>query len=312
MTKVNSTNFLFKILHKDKKTKARVGKIKTVHGEVNTPAFVAVGTQATVKSLLPEDLNAIGVQIIFGNTYHLHLRPGEKIIEKFGGLNKFMGYKGVTMTDSGGFQVFSLARGNQRSPLSHVANDFLKDQQKLVNITEEGVEFRSHLDGSKHFFTPEKSIDIQKKIGADIMLSFDDCPPFPVTYDGAKVAMKRTHRWAERSLREFSHYEASARSHKGSISLAPTGGQALYGIVQGSIFEDLRKESAEFIGNMDFDGIAIGGVAVGEGKKEMKDDVTWVVPNLPEEKIRHLLGVGDVDDIFEIIEQGIEDRKSVV
>ena len=318
------SNLSFKILHKDKKTKARIGKLKTTHGEVDTPAFVAVGTQATVKSLTPADLEAIGVQILFGNTYHLHLRPGEETVEAFGGLNKFMNYKGVTMTDSGGFQVFSLARNKFRGLAikgAEVGEKFSRSASemhtvpsnghdanfenfpssprqeelaaKLVKITENGVEFRSHLDGSKHFFTPEKSIEIQKKLGADILLSFDDCPPFPVTYEGAKGAMERTHRWAERSLAEF-------KKSKGNLP------QSLYGIVQGSVFKDLREESAKFIGNMDFDGIAIGGVAVGEGKKEMTDAVDWAMPFLPEEKIRHLLGVGDVDDIFAIIERGID------
>lgn len=288
----------FKTIHKEKNSKARVGELHTPHGIVETPAFVPVGTQATVKSLTPEDLKSIGVQILFGNTYHLHLRPGEEIVQKFGGLGKFMQWSGVTMTDSGGFQVFSLARDKKfgQKPLKVALGQDDKSRldvdPSLVTITEEGVTFRSHLDGSKHLFTPEESIGIQKKIGADIILAFDQCTTYPITYESAKSDMERTHRWAVRSLEAF--------QKKG------TGEQALYGIVQGSIFQDLRESSAKFIASHDFGGIAIGGVSVGESKEEMKKVVEWSVPHLPDDKVRHLLGVGDVDDIFEIIERGID------
>jgi len=302
------TAISFAILKKSPGMPMRAGKLVTLHGVVETPAFVPVGTQATVKSLTPEDLEKIGVQILFGNTYHLHLRPGEETVEKLGGLGKFMGYTGATMTDSGGFQVFSLARENKRTTLRHSGDERSEDARikegswssqddnfgNLVRITEDGVEFKSHLDGSTHFFTPEKSIAIQKKLGADICLSFDDCAPFPVTHEGAKAAMERTHRWAERSL----------RSHKGLTT--ENQKQALYGIVQGSVFEDLRKESAAYIGNMDFDGFAIGGVSVGESKEDMVKAVEWAVPLLPEDRVKHLLGVGDVDDIFYAVERGID------
>ncbi|HSW98057.1 MAG TPA: tRNA guanosine(34) transglycosylase Tgt [Candidatus Saccharimonadales bacterium] len=277
----------FNIVHKDKKSRARVGELHTPHGIVETPAFVPVGTQATVKSLTPDDLKTIGVQILFGNTYHLHLRPGEEIVEQFGGLGKFMRWPGVTMTDSGGFQVFSLAK----KALGTVTHDD-DSEAKLVKITEDGVIFRSHLDGSKHTFTPEQSIAIQKSIGADIILAFDQCTTYPITHENAKADMARTHRWAIRSLEAF--------QKPGEFD------QALYGIVQGSIFEDLRKESAEFIAAHNFDGIAIGGVSVGETKKEMQEAVDRSVPFLPEDKVRHLLGIGDVDDIFEIVERGID------
>ena len=316
MSNSPKNSFKFEILHKDKKSKARVCKLHTSHGTVDTPAFVPVGTQATIKSLTPQDLEEIGVQILFGNTYHLHLRPGEDAVGSFGGLGKFMGFPGVTMTDSGGFQVFSLARErvaarnfppiSARSATSSkelradgspsIPDRILENTQKLVKITEDGVEFRSHLDGSKHFFTPEQSISIQKKLGADIMLAFDDCPPFPVTYEGAKNAMERTHRWLKRSLQAFHTRENNDLRYD----------QVLYAIVQGSVFEDLRKESAKFITNCSPDGIAIGGVAVGEGKREMRHSVDWVQSIVPEEKIKHLLGVGDVDDIFAIIERGID------
>jgi len=288
--------FSFKIIHNDKKTGARIGKLQTFHGFVTTPAFIPVGTQATVKGLTPQDLKEIGVEILFGNTYHLHLRPGEGIVEKFGGLGKFMGWSGVTMTDSGGFQVFSLARekkfGNEDFRL--IANNSLIEEEKvnLVKINEEGVVFKSHLDGSMHTFTPEQSIVIQKKLGADITLAFDQCTAYPITPEGAQADMERTHRWALRSLDEF--------KKKGKFD------QALYGIVQGSIFEDLRKTSAKFISEQNFDGIAIGGVSVGESKKEMHRVVDWCVPLLPSGKVRHLLGIGDVDDIFAIIERGID------
>lgn len=313
------------IVYQDKKTKARVGELHTPHGVVETPAFVPVGTQATVKSLTPEDLETIGVQILFGNTYHLHLRPGEDVLEQFGGLGKFMHWNRVTMTDSGGFQVFSLARrrkfeapnskfetnsNNQNTNYKKkktilnlenynfdIVSDFdirisdLRDKD-LVTVTEDGVVFKSHLDGSIHTFTPETSIAIQKKLGADIILAFDQCTTYPITYESAKADMERTHRWALRSLDAF--------QKKGKFD------QALYGIIQGSIFEDLRKESAKFITRQPFDGIAIGGVSVGESKKEMQKTVEWVIPLLPENKVRHLLGIGDVDDIFEIVERGID------
>ncbi|HSW89123.1 MAG TPA: tRNA guanosine(34) transglycosylase Tgt [Candidatus Saccharimonadales bacterium] len=279
----------FKTIYKDKKSRARVGELHTPHGIVETPAFVPVGTQATVKSLTPDDLKTIGVQILFGNTYHLHLRPGEEIVEQFGGLGKFMHWSGVTMTDSGGFQVFSLARSSS-------------GEANLVKITEDGVIFRSHLDGSKHTFTPEQSIAIQKRIGADIILAFDQCTTYPITHANAKADMERTHRWAIRSLEAFRNPLISPPREGAGGGFS----QALYGIVQGSIFEDLRKESAEFIASQNFDGIAIGGVSVGETKKEMQEAVDRSVPYLPENKVRHLLGIGDVDDIFEIVERGID------
>lgn len=287
----------FNIIHKDEKSRARVGALHTPHGIVETPAFVPVGTQATVKSLTPDDLKGIGVQILFGNTYHLHLRPGEETIEEFGGLGKFMHWSGVTMTDSGGFQVFSLARDKKfgKQILKQVQDqddDLKREEPDLVKITEDGVIFRSHLDGSKHMFTPEQSIAIQKKIGADIILAFDQCTTYPITHESAKADMERTHRWALRSLEAF--------KQEGKFQ------QALYGIVQGSIFEDLRKESAQFIASHNFDGIAIGGVSVGETKKEMQEAVDRSIPYLPDDKVRHLLGIGDVDDIFEIVERGID------
>lgn len=310
-------DFAFELSHKDKGTSARLGVIHTPHGDIQTPAFVPVGTQATVKAVTPDELMTLGVQLFFVNTYHAYLRPGLEVIKKFGGLHAFMGWHGPIITDSGGFQVFSLGREKSalgadenldpasvsggrslhtHSPKEKVNPDKILSAPSangsLVHISDDGVEFRSHWDGSLHFFTPEKSIDSQHKLGADITIAFDECTPYPTSHDYARRAMERTRRWAERSL------SANEKLKKTR--------QALYGVVQGSVFEDLRKESAKCISSMNFDGIAIGGVSVGESKKEMVNVLDWVVPILPEEKPRHLLGVGEIDDIFALIERGID------
>jgi len=264
----------FKILSADQKTMARRGEITTSHGKILTPAFVPVGSQATVKSLTPHDLKEIGTQVFFVNTYHLYLRPGAEMIEKLGGLHQFMKWNRPIMTDSGGFQVFSLGR------------------RELVKIDYHGVTFYSHLDGSKHRFTPEKSIEVQQKLKADMMVAFDECAPYPTTHVYAETAMKRTHRWALRSL--------AAKKRKD---------QFLFGVIQGSVYKDLREQSTKFISSLEFDGIAIGGVAVGESKKEMIQVLDWVMPILTKEKKQrpiHLLGVGEIDDIFAAVEKGID------
>ncbi|MDP1722737.1 MAG: tRNA guanosine(34) transglycosylase Tgt [Candidatus Gottesmanbacteria bacterium] len=301
-------DFQFKIICKGKKTKARVGEIYTPHGVIKTPAFVPVGTQASVKSVTPEELATLGTQIFFVNTYHMYLRPGIEVVEKLGGLHKFMGWDGPIITDSGGFQVFSLGRDKKfgNRPLDQITsssrhdtgNQTIKPDQ-LVKITDDGVEFRSHWDGSKHLFTPESAMEWQWKLGSDIHIAFDDCTSYPVAYEVAKKSMERTHRWAARSL---------TASQKLKVESQKSGEpyQALYGSIQGSVFEDLRRESAQYIAAMDFDGVAIGGVAVGETKKEMVHVLDWVVPILPEEKPRHLLGVGEIDDIFAAVERGID------
>lgn len=283
--------FLFKITSQDKKSKARAGQIITPHGVIDTPAFVPVGTKATVKGLTPQDLKECGVQLLFGNTYHLHLRPGEEIVSEFGGLAKFMSWDGPTITDSGGFQVFSL--GQKKIKLFA---DEEETEVNIVNITDDGVKFRSHIDGSSYLFTPEKSIEIQKKLGADLILVFDECAPHPSTYEYTKIAMERTHKWAVRSLK------ASQIQNK----------QWLYGIIQGGVYKDLREESAKFISSFPFDGIAIGGVAVGESKKEMRDVLEWVYPYLPENKPRHLLGIGEIDDIFDAVDAGMDTFDCVI
>ncbi len=263
-------DFGFTLGATDKKTKARTGVIYTPHGDIQTPAFVPVGTQASVKSLSPNELDTLGVQLYFVNTYHMYLRPGMDVIKKVGGLHNFMHWNKPIITDSGGFQAFSLAK-----------------KESLVKISDDGVEFQSHWDGSKHMFTPERSMQWQAELGSDMHIAFDDCTPYPVTHEQAKASMERTHRWAKRSL------------------AAHTQG-ALYGSIQGSVFEDLRKESAKFISSLDFDGIAIGGVSVGESKKEMVSVLSWVSPLLPPDKPRHLLGVGEVDDIFALVEAGMD------
>jgi queuine tRNA-ribosyltransferase len=249
---------------------------------LNQPTFVPVGTQATIKSLTPEDLKNIGVEIFFCNTYHLYLRPGDKTIKKLGGLHKFARWDGKLITDSGGFQVFSL--GRERG-----------SEGKLIKITEDGVEFTSHLDGSKHFFTPEKSLQIQHNLAADFIIAFDECTPYPSKKEYAKQALDRTHRWAIRSLKE--HQKLNKKLNQNL---------KLYGVVQGSFYKDLREQSAKFICNQDFDGIAIGGVSVGETKKEMRQAVDWVLPTiLKTKKPIHLLGVGEIDDFFDFFSRGI-------
>lgn len=275
------------------RSQARLGRIVTPHGSIETPAFVPVGTQASVKSLTPDELHDLGVQLFFVNTYHTYLRPNLSVINTFGGLHAFMGWNGPIITDSGGFQVFSLARPKYQPA------DRSDDTPSLVKITEDGVLFRSHWDGSEHFFSPEKSMEYQWTLGSDIHIAFDECTTYPTTPTYARSAMERTHRWAVRSIQE---HERQWRIHERRHMPY----QALYGVVQGSVYEDLRRESAEYTAGLQTDGIAIGGVSVGESKTEMADVLRWVMPHLPVEKPRHLLGVGEIDDIFTLIEYGID------
>jgi queuine tRNA-ribosyltransferase len=283
----NSLMFSFKISHNDKKTRARTGVIHTAHGPIQTPAYIPVGTQATVKTLSPEEIKETGTQMFFVNSYHMYLRPGHELVKKMGGLHKFMNWQGPIITDSGGFQVFSLAN----KKVGKVREDE-DGNEPLVKITEEGVEFRSHHDGSKHFFTPQKSLEIQQCLGSDIILPLDDCTSFPITHKKAQESMRRTHRWEEEAVKKY--------------QVTGIKNQALYGIVQGSIFEDLRIESAKCISSLPFLGFAIGGVSVGESKKEMEHVCQWVSPLLPPGKPRHLLGVGEIDDVFVAVENGMD------
>ena len=261
----------YELKNKEKDTLARYGILHTNHGDYETPMFMPVGTQATVKTLSPEEIKDMHCGIILSNTYHLWLRPGEDLVAKAGGLHKFMNYDGPILTDSGGFQVFSLAKNKKK------------------DITEEGVHFKSHLDGSKLFLTPELSIQIQNKLDSDIAMSFDECPPFPVTYEYMKNSVDRTLRWAERGKKVHSN-----------------DNQSLFGIVQGGEFEDLRKYSAEKTVEMNFDGYSIGGTSVGEDKDTMYKMIDYAVKYLPEDKPRYLMGVGEPIDLLEGVVRGID------
>jgi queuine tRNA-ribosyltransferase len=267
---------------------------------VQTPAFVTVGTKGTVKSLTPEQVGAVGAQVVLANTYHLYLEPGEKMVKAIGGLGRMMHWQGPTMTDSGGFQAFSLGVAyeygigkfvsSEAPPVEIVeaAYDSAR-QNKKAKITEDGVEFQSVIDGSTHFFSPEKSIQIQHDIGADIIFAFDECTSPHGGYEYLKESMERTHRWAERSLEEHRRYDQSP--------------QQLFGIVQGGRYRELREESARVISTMDFDGFGIGGSFV---KEDMDQAVSWVNAILPKEKPRHLLGVGEPLDLFGAVENGCD------
>ena len=259
----------YNLIKKDQKTKARYGTLKTNHGTYETPMFMPVGTQATVKTLSPEELTNMKCGVVLANTYHLWLRPGEDVVDEAGGLHKFMNYHGPILTDSGGFQVFSLA------------------QKK--DITEEGVIFKSHIDGSKLFLTPELSIQIQNKLDSDIAMSFDECPPYPVTREYMENSVERTLRWAKRGL-----------------TVHNNDNQSLFGIVQGGEFDDLREYSAIETVKMNFDGYSIGGTSVGEGKEVMYQMIDSGIKHLPEDKPRYLMGVGDPIDIIEGVIRGID------
>ena len=281
----------FRVLKRSKKSKAIVGVIKTAHGEVQTPAFVPVATRGTLKTIPPKDLKDIGVQTAFVNTFHLTVHPGVDVIKKLGRIHKYSGRNIPLMSDSAGFQVFSLGEGKANKAVKSREGD----QTPLEKITEEGVWFRSPRDGKKMIFTPEISIRNQEKIGADLIMAFDECIYHGATYDYTKAATERTHRWLVRCI------EALRRS-------APQGKnrQFLYGIIQGGVFKDLRVESAKFVTQQDVDGVAIGGVAIGETKKELREQVRWVAPYLPEDKPVHLLGVGQIDDILDAVRYGID------
>jgi queuine tRNA-ribosyltransferase len=293
---------IFKIEKKLANSLGRVGVLKTAHGEIHTPAFVAVGTKATVKSLNPEQVREAGTEVVLGNTYHLYLQPGDEIVRDAGGIGKFMNWPGPTMTDSGGFQVFSLgaAYGKDISKVTKITDPSLmiperfddSDAPRLAKIGQDGVSFKSHLDGSIHYITPEKSIQIQHNLGADIIFAFDECtsPTEDLRYQ--EEALERTHRWAERSLVEHKMLKARFSTQV-----------ALFGIVQGGREENLRKKSAEFIGELDFDGFGIGGSFA---KEDMSTAVKWVNEILPEEKPRHLLGIGEPEDLFMGVENGVD------
>ncbi len=258
----------FTVTARDASTSARTGRLVLAHASVDTPVFMPVGTQATVKAVTPDELEALNYRLILGNTYHLYLRPGAPLIQRLGGLHRFMSWSGALLTDSGGFQVFSL--------------------QDLRTVTEEGVAFKSHLDGSRHLFTPESVMQVQHQLGADIIMAFDECAPGGCDRDTAAQAMERTLRWAQRCV----------DAHDTS--------QALFGIVQGGIYPDLRKDSAEATCAMGFPGLAIGGVAVGESREQVHEIVAWTTPLLPDGQPRYLMGVGEPEDMLQAIGCGVD------
>ena len=262
-------SFKFELIKTDSRTKARAGRLTTPHGAFDTPHFMPVGTQATVKTLSSEDLRALDAKIILSNTYHLYLRPGHDIIRAAGGLHSFMNWDGPILTDSGGFQVFSLA--------------------ELNKVTEEGVRFQSHIDGSRHFFTPELCIEVQEALGADIIMPLDECLPYPVDHDRARDSLGLTLRWAERC-------KAAHNSSR----------QALFGIVQGATYHDLRVECARELVKMDFAGYSLGGLSVGETPQMMCEILDYTIEELPPEKPRYLMGCGPPLDIFEAVERGVD------
>ena len=259
----------FNVLKNDNDSAARLGRLTLAHGDIDTPVFMPVGTQATVKTLTPDDLYEMGISIILSNTYHLYLRPGEDLISKAGGLHSFMNWKHNILTDSGGFQVFSLS--------------------KLRKITDEGVFFYSLIDGSKHFLTPEKVMDIEQKLGADIAMCFDECAPYPCTYEEALNAVKRTSQWAQRCKDNHNRED-----------------QALFGIIQGNVFPDLRRQSALDLIDLDFPGYAVGGLSVGEPKEDMYKILDLTHSLLPLNKPRYLMGVGAPEDLLEGVKRGVD------
>lgn len=261
--------FSFTVLQRDEQSQARIGQIRTGRGSFPTPVFMPVGTQATVKALDPSDLEEMQAGIILSNTYHLYLRPGPDIIRKAGGLHSFMNWKGSILTDSGGFQVFSLSA--------------------LRKIDEDGVWFSSHIDGSRHYLTPEKAISIQEDLGADIIMCFDECAPYPCTYEEAARAVERTGRWAERCRDAHNHPD-----------------QALFGIIQGGVYPELRRDSAARIMALDFPGYAIGGLSVGESKAEMYGTLDLLTPLMPGDRPRYLMGVGEPEDLLEAVRRGVD------
>jgi queuine/archaeosine tRNA-ribosyltransferase len=345
-------SFSFKTIQKDKKTHARAGELEVNGNSIQTPVYMPVGTQATVKSLTPQDLEDMGAQIILANTYHLYLKPGAELIEKMGGLHNFVQWKKPMLTDSGGFQVFSLGYGIEHQ-VGKIANIFPQEEggilnraqikqeiageeieqteqgltvrqkplvpmldPKLAKVEEDGVTFTSHHDGSKHKFNAEISVATQHKLGADIILAFDECPSPLHDYDYTAQSLERTHRWEMQSLQTHKNLESRKildlfeetlqmpRLAKENIYRYPLP-QYLFGIPHGGPFEDLRKKSAQFIASQEFAGFSIGG-SLGNLKSDMHKVLEWQIPLLGEERPRHLLGIGDIDDLFECIERGID------
>lgn len=292
------TRIDFKILQKSKKTNARVAVLSTPHGDIETPALVTVATQGVVKTLTSEEVKAVGSQLLICNTYHMHLRPGENVVKANGGLHEFMNWHGPLMTDSGGFQVFSLGFGRDYGMgkiLKERSEETISihEQPKFIKIVEDGVFFRSYIDGKELFIGPKESMRIQEALGADIIFNFDEATSPIASHEYTKASLERTHRWAKECLK------------------AKKSDQALFGIVQGGRFKDLRKESAEYISSLPFDGYGIGG-EYGDDKKQMSKMLTWTLAELDETKPRHLLGIGYPEDIPEVIRLGIDTFDCIV
>jgi queuine tRNA-ribosyltransferase len=294
-----SKTFSFKIENKLDGTLARAGVIDTPHGQIETPAFIVVGTKASVKAILPEQLKQIGAQAVLANAYHLYLQPGHKLVEKAGGLGEFMHWDGPTFTDSGGFQVLSLGSGYKKvlamqSGGIDESEVIAPTRERRALVDEDGVTFKSHIDGSKHRFTPKHSIQVQAAIGADIMFAFDELTSLLDSYSYQVESLARTHRWASRCLDEL---QLIREKHPKKPY------QALFGVIQGAQYEDLRKDAAKFMGDLPFDGYGIGGALE---KENMGTIIRWVNEILPENKPKHLLGISEPDDMFEAVEQGID------
>ena len=281
-------SFHFELLHRSKKSRARVGRLHTPHGIIDTPNFVAVGTNGTVKALDNSVLHDIGLQLMFCNTYHMLLQPGTEVVRKAGGLHRFIHRKLPIITDSGGFQVFSLAYGSVADELK--SRGTKKQGGSVLKITEEGVLFRSYRDGAKVMLTPESSIAAQKDLGADIIIPFDELPPYHISTDALKSSLDRTHRWEQRSI---------------EAHLKQPQGQAIYAVIHGGIDQTLRKASCDFLTGLAFDGFAIGG-SMGKTKDEMHQLLSYVLPLLPVEKPNHLLGIGDLASIDRCVPLGID------
>ncbi len=325
----------FKVLMQSKKSKARLGEIRTGHGVIKTPAFVPVATKGTIKSLWPELIKEIGIQVAFVNTYHLVDHPGAEVLEKIGEIHRYANLKIPLMSDSGGFQVFSLGREKNKrldavffdrltpddgrgSPQAIVSKKAssppnlktnFPNLPLLLKISEDGVKFRSTFDGRVIEFTPEKSMEYQRQIGADITMAFDECISYGVDYQYVKRATERTHRWLERCVYQVQSSKFKVQSCNKKLKTKNSkfsANQHLYGVIQGGVFEDLRKKSAQFVVDQPVDGVAIGGVSVGESKEEMRNQVRWVADYLPKDRPVHLLGVGQFDDILDLVKYGID------
>lgn len=286
---MNYPGFHFEITHRAPASRARLGRLTTPHGALETPAFIFCGTKATIKGVTMDEMRALNTQIILANTYHLMLQPGDELVAQMGGLHQFSGWRGPMLTDSGGFQVFSLGHGSVAEEIK--GRRIINRPKSVLDITEEGVSFKSYTDGRRHFLSPERSMEIQRNLGADLIVVFDECTPFHAGYDYTRASMERTHRWGDRCLKSF------GESHDGR--------QALYGIIQGGVFEDLRAISVDMVNAQPFFGHAIGG-SLGADKDQMDHVVAFTAARLSPERPIHLLGIGGVRDIFNGVRAGID------